>query len=169
MPVGELLRATAQAKRSASQDVEAAIDDETFAANGHASWQQLVEHSAAQHVRQCRDSKRVRANACTLPEDYVAALSLDQGDGETIYRSNEDKSHAVRTQYRLAQLLLQRGKPSNALQILDASIIASSADANVLCLRGRCFAAEGNHAGVRTAALLAITKHILVNNMIQSS
>ena len=140
----------AQAKRSASQDVESSSDDETGAANGRShALGQHTEHNTAQHVRQSHDSKRVRANACAPPEEYVAALSLDQDDVDEPNDEHDNTNSSPQAQLRLAQLLLQRGKAADAHRLLAACLIADSANAEALCLRGKCFAAEGNHAGVR--------------------
>ena len=140
----------AQAKRSASQDVESSSDDESGAANGRShSLGQHTEHSTAQHVRQSHDSKRVRANGCAPPEEYVAALSLDQNDADEPNDQDDNTNSGSQPQLRLAQLLLQRGKAADAHRILAACLIADSANADALSLRGKCFAAEGNHAGVR--------------------
>jgi len=128
--------------------VDAACDDDFVRVDGGGhSLQHLSDHSTAQHVRQSREScKRVRANDRISPEDHVAALSLNHDERETATPSTEDTSEV--SQLRLAQLLLLRGKHQQALHLLDALIISDSTDADALCLRGKCFAAEGNNAGV---------------------
>lgn len=109
----------------------------------------IPDHSTAQHVRQSREScKRVRANDCISPEEHVAALSLNHDEQKTAAPSTIQTSEASQQQLKLAQLLSLRGKQQQALELLDAIIIANSADADALCLRGKCFLAQGNHAGV---------------------
>ena len=143
-----------QAKRSASEEVDPSGDDDFIRVDvdgGHAT-QDASDHTTAQHGRQSREScKRVRANDAISPEDHVAALSLNHDEKQSASPSTQTTPEGPQQQIRLAKLLLQRGKQKQALQLLHAVITTDSSDADAICLRGTCFLAEGNQAGVRVA------------------
>ena len=145
-----LAKCYVQAKRTASEDVDPCCDDDFVRIDVEGRLAPDVpDHSTAQHVRQSREScKRVRANDCISPEDQVAALSLNHDEQEKAAPSTRQTSEASQQQLKLAQLLSLRGKQQQALQLLDAIIIANSEDADALCAKGKCFLAQSNHAGV---------------------
>lgn len=143
-----------QAKRSASEEVDPSGEDDFVRVDveGGRATQDAPDHTTAQHGRQSREScKRVRANDSISPEEHVAALSLNHDEEETASPSTQTTPEGPQQQIRLAKLLLQRGKQKQALQLLHAVITSDSANADALCLRGTCFSAEGNQAGVRIA------------------
>ena len=145
-----------QPKRSASEEVDPSVDDDFVRVDvdGGNAKQDAPDHTTTQHGRQSREScKRVRANDSISPEDHVAALSLNHDETETASPSTQTTPEGPQQQVRLAKLLLKRGKQKQALQLLHAVITTDSADAGALCLRGTCFLAEGNQAGVRICSV----------------
>ena len=109
--------------------------------------QQLPDHSTAQPARQPREHfKRAKADNGAAPECYVAALSLKNNDGDGT--ANIEQKQLVQ-QLRLSEVLLRRGKHDEALRLLETVIVSEPRNAEALHLRGRCFAAKNNSAGVR--------------------
>ena len=143
----------AQTKRSASSNVDVSSDSE--ADHHHAdnsSSQQPADHTTTQQPRQSRDHfKRAKADNDFPPESYVAALSLknDDGDGPSAIGQKQSTQ-----QLRLSEVLLQRGKRHEALRLLAEIIAHNPSNADALYLRGQCFAAENNSAGVRCSLIL---------------
>lgn len=90
------------------------------------------------------DCKRVRATAPVTPEESVAALTLNE------LNQQQPQPQAPKTagSLQLAKLLLSRGKPQNALLVLEAIITADTSDADALCLRGQCYLAEHDNVQV---------------------
>lgn len=155
--VGELVYC-AQTKRSASSNVDFFSDSEADHDDAHdPSSQQLSDHTTTQQPRQSRDHfKRAKADISVPPESYVAALSLknddvnnDDGDGPSTVEQKQ-----LTQQLRLSEVLLQRGKHQEALRLLANIIVHNPANADALHLRGRCFAAENNSAGVNSTLVL---------------
>ena len=147
-----------QTKRSASQDVDlAGGDDDIVRIDGRERFlRDVADHSTAQHARQSRDScKRVRANERISPEEHVAALSLNHDEPEHATHIIAE-TNGLHQQLSLAKLLLLRGKHQAALRLLDTIIVSNAADADALCLRGKCFEAQGNHAGVSMSCNLQV-------------
>ena len=137
----------AQTKRSATSNADISSDSEAehHDANDSSS-QQLADHTTTQQPRQSRDHfKRAKADNGVPPESYVAALSLenDDRDGPSILEQKQ-----LTQQLRLPEVLLQRGKHQEALRLIADIIVHNPANADALYLRGQCFAAGNNSAGV---------------------
>lgn len=143
----------AQTKRSASSNADTFSDGEAdYHDADDSSSQQLADHTTTQQPRQSRDHfKRAKADNGVPPESYVAALSLenDDGDGPSVIEQKQ-----LTQQLRLSEVLLQRGKHQEALRLLADTIVHNPANADALYLRGQCFAAENNSAGVRCSLIL---------------
>lgn len=143
----------AQTKRSASSNADPFSDSEADHDDADdSSSQQLTDHTTTQQPRQSRDHfKRAKADNSVPPESYVAALSLknNDGDGPCVVEQKQ-----LTQQLRLSEVLLQRGKHQEALGLLADIIVHNPANADALHLRGRCFAAVNNSAGVRSTLVL---------------
>ena len=143
----------AQTKRLASSNADISSDSE--ADHNHpndSSSQQLADHTTAQQPRQSREHyKRAKADNGVPPESYVAALSLKNDDGDVPAVLAQKQ---LTQQLRRSEVLLQRGKRQAALHLLADIIVHSPANADALYLRGQCFAAEKNSAGVRCSLIL---------------
>lgn len=117
------------------------------------SFHQLTDPTTTQQPRQSRDHfKRAKADNSVPPESYVAALSLkndDVNNGDGDGPSTVEQTQLTQ-QLRLSEVLLQRGKHEEALRLLADISVHSPANADALHLRGRCFAAQNNSAGVRS-------------------
>ena len=143
----------AQTKRSASSNADIPSDSEVDHHDAQdLSSQQLADHTTTQQPRQSRDHfKRAKADNGVPPESYVAALSLKNDDphGPSVLEQKQ-----LTQQLRLPDVLLQRGKHQEALRLLADIIVHNPANADALYLRGQCFAAGNNSAGVRCSLVL---------------
>lgn len=142
----------AQTKRAAASNADLPSGNEADHDDaGDRSPQQLADHGTSQPARQSRDHcKRAKADSGVAPECYVAALSLKNDDGVAIDTIEQKQ---LKQQLRLIEVLVRRGKHEEALRLLDNIIISNIVNAEALHLRGQCFAAKNNSAGVRCRRL----------------
>lgn len=131
-------------------------DASNGSARPHKATHQL---DTAQQAESCRENcKRVRASGPIPPEVSVAALTLNESDQQ----KPRQKESAVNL--RLVKLLLSRGKPRDALVVLDTIITADISNADALCLRGQCYMAEHDNIQVFCCMLSPVCSgHYCVN------